>query len=123
MSSNVTSAEHTQLARELSANATVLLQNRNNVLPLDAASLKTIAVIGKQAGPGSIVHGGGSGHVDPSFVVYPLAGIKAALGFPDDHVYNTDAKDCVGDVVGCSAQNHALAPLSYTLFGSVCCMM
>jgi beta-glucosidase len=88
------------LARELSANATVLVQNRNNVLPLDATSLKTIAVIGNQAGPDTIFGGGGSGTVKPSFVVYPLAGIKAALGFPADHVFNTDAKDCNGDMVG-----------------------
>eukprot|EP00730_Choanoeca_flexa_P009428 TRINITY_DN12646_c4_g1_i1.p1 TRINITY_DN12646_c4_g1~~TRINITY_DN12646_c4_g1_i1.p1 ORF type:complete len:687 (+),score=167.95 TRINITY_DN12646_c4_g1_i1:2334-4394(+) len=93
---NVTSPEHTQLARELSANSTVLLQNRNNILPLNANSLQTIAVIGEQAGPNSIVHGGGSGHVDPSFVLYPLAGIKTALGFKDP--FNVDNKDCSDDV-------------------------
>ena len=55
---NVTSVAHTQLAKDISAAASVLLQNENGFLPL-GKSVKTILVVGKQA-KDPIVHGGGA---------------------------------------------------------------
>ena len=46
---NVTSKAHNELARELATASVVLLQNKQAVLPLDAGSLSTIAVIGAPA--------------------------------------------------------------------------
>ena len=81
--SNVTSEAHNTLARTLSADGTVLLQNQGNLLPisLPSATKKTIAVIGLEAA-NPTVHGGGSGQVFPDFVVPPLDAIRARAGLP-----------------------------------------
>jgi hypothetical protein len=55
---NVTSTEHNSIARQLAAQAMIVLKNKDEVLPLDAETLRTIAVIGTEAGPGCAVHGG-----------------------------------------------------------------
>lgn len=74
---DVTSAEHSALAREVAGKSTVLLKNSKNLLPLDKTKLKLIGVFGDE----TTVSGGGSGHVTPSHghVVTPTEGIKAAL--------------------------------------------
>lgn len=69
---NVTSTDHQQLARKFSRETTVLLKNKGSVLPLTA---KNISVFGKFAGAATIVHGGGSGAVNPSWVSTPLSAI------------------------------------------------
>lgn len=91
---NVTSSEHTSLARRLAAQSIVLLQNNDAVLPL-TGSIKTVAVVGAPAvakafnpagagqgdnaeafAGGDYYSGGGSGHVVAEHVVTPLAGIQ-----------------------------------------------
>merc|ERR1719183_1274442 len=74
---NVTSEEHAQLAKKLSAESTILLKN-DGFLPL-TKKVKKIAIIGSQADKPT-VHGGGSGHVDPSWTATPLASIRARIG-------------------------------------------
>ena len=71
--------EHRQLAREAAAEAIVLLKNANNILPLDADQVKSIAVIGENARRASIM-GGGSVRVSPHYVVSPLDGIRHRAG-------------------------------------------
>jgi beta-glucosidase len=71
LTNDATSADHATLARELAAKTTVLLQNKNNVLPLQASSLRTIAVIGDQ----TTVTGGGSGGVIAPYVITTVDGI------------------------------------------------
>lgn len=66
------------LAREVAAAATVLLAN-DGILPLAAADLRRVALIG----PGALeprIQGGGSAMVFPSYLVTPEAGLRAALG-------------------------------------------
>ncbi len=53
-----------ELAERVAEQGTVLLKNANGALPLSAAALKTIAVIGGHADAG-VLSGGGSGQVDP----------------------------------------------------------
>ena len=77
-SANVTSESAAQLARELSANSTVLLKNEGGVLPLTASD--KVAVIGLADQDNALTHGGGSGQVTPSWTITPLAGISAAAG-------------------------------------------
>lgn len=77
---NVTSLEHNELARELSSNSIVLLQNKGNVLPLNptaggSVNAKCIAVIGDN----STIGGGGSGKVTPYYTITPAQGIINAL--------------------------------------------
>jgi beta-glucosidase len=53
-----------EVSRKLEESSAVLLRNENNVLPLDAANLHSIAVIGDHADSG-MISGGGSAQVDP----------------------------------------------------------
>jgi len=76
---DVRSPEHSQLARKLSAESTVLLKNAHNTLPLVASKLRTIAVIGDCGNDQPIYAGGGSGYVIAESVVTPLQGIKHYL--------------------------------------------
>jgi beta-glucosidase len=70
--------EHRALAREAARKSIVLLQNAERALPLDAARLRRVAVIGPNADV-AIVGGGGSSRVAPHYAVSPLAGIRARL--------------------------------------------
>jgi beta-glucosidase len=51
-------------AQRIAEQGSVLLKNANGILPLNAARLKSIAVIGSKADT-SVLSGGGSAQVDP----------------------------------------------------------
>ena len=51
-------------AQELAEQASVLLKNADGQLPIDAARVKSIALIGSRA-DNSVLSGGGSAQVDP----------------------------------------------------------
>jgi beta-glucosidase len=70
-------AGHAALVQEVAEAGIVLLQN-DGILPLDAASLSRIAIIGEAAD--RIVSGGGSSSVQPFSVTTPLQGITARAG-------------------------------------------
>jgi beta-glucosidase len=71
---------HRKLATKISAEASVLLQNRRRVLPLSGRT-GSIAVIGYDAGPGTHTEEGGSAAVLPGGpVITPLAGIRKRAG-------------------------------------------
>jgi beta-glucosidase len=74
---DVTSPEHSALAREVAAKSIVLLKNDKNLLPLNKSMLQKIGVFGDE----TTVSGGGSGHVTPGHghTVTPAEGIAAAL--------------------------------------------
>ena len=78
ISNNVTSDSHNDIAREISQNSTILLQNENDVLPLAKDNIR-IVVVGDQAW-NAVVHGGGSGSVTPAWVKPPLWSICDKLG-------------------------------------------
>ncbi|MGY5080280.1 beta-glucosidase [Streptomyces nigrescens] len=73
------------VAREVARRACVLLRNEpvgaRRALPLDAAAVRRVAVIGTAAREARVL-GGGSATVFPDAVVSPLEGLRAAL--PDD---------------------------------------
>lgn len=69
-------AAHRQLALEAAHKAIVLLKNEGNLLPLDAASLRTIAVIGPNAAD---LHLGGYS-ADPGCGLSVLEGIRQKVG-------------------------------------------
>ncbi|MGZ6708513.1 MAG: beta-glucosidase [Solirubrobacteraceae bacterium] len=66
------------VARDIETAGTVLLRNRAHVLPLDAAKLGKVAVIGADAA--RYKNGGGSSNVTPYTTVTPLQGIQARAG-------------------------------------------
>jgi beta-glucosidase len=65
-------------ARRLAEAGMVLLKNEGGLLPLNAAKLKTIAVIGPAAM--KVVTGGGSSHVVPLYTADPVDGIRTRAG-------------------------------------------
>jgi beta-glucosidase len=66
------------VARALAEESITLLKNDGNLLPLDAAQIKTLAVIGPNAAVA--VSGAGSSRVEGAHRISPLEGLKAALG-------------------------------------------
>jgi len=90
-------SEHRALIRQAGAEGMVLLKNEG-VLPLDATSLKKIAVIGPNAKTAQIM-GGGSAQVNAHYRISPYDGIAAQVG---------DMAE-IGYEQGCT--NHKLLPL------------
>ena len=71
--------ENGERARQIAEEGMVLLRNEKGLLPLDPASLKTVALIGPYAMKPS-TGGGGSSKVDPIYTVGPLDGLQQRLG-------------------------------------------
>ncbi len=69
---------HGAVARKIAAQGMVLLKNEGNLLPLDLASTRTIALIGPYA-IRSNTGGGGSSHVIPLYTITPYDGLQAAV--------------------------------------------
>lgn len=66
-------------SRRVAERGAVLLKNRHSMLPLDASSLRSIAVVGTYADT-AMTGGGGSSHVKPYYSVSPVQGIKQRVG-------------------------------------------
>jgi len=82
------SPEHRQLALKAAQEAIVLLKNQDNLLPLNLAKLKTIAVIGPNAAD---VHLGGYSR-EPAHSVSILEGIRERVGTAARVVYSEGCK-------------------------------
>jgi len=76
-----------QVALESALESATLLRNEMDLLPLDPARFKNIAVIGPDALPGYAT-GGGSGMVAPFFVTGPFRGISDYLGVHGNVTYD-----------------------------------
>jgi len=74
-------------ARKIAEDGAVLLKNQDNVLPLDANKVRSIAVIGYGAGVHALTGGGGSAAVAGTGTVTPFDGIKARAGSGVDVQY------------------------------------
>lgn len=75
LDANVTSPAHTAVAKQVAQEGTVLLKNAGGVLPVDTATVHSIAVIGQDASTATLSRGGGSAEVNPPYVVTPYQGI------------------------------------------------
>ncbi len=73
----IRSQAHRDLALEMAEKSIVLLKN-DGVLPLDKASLKSVALVGPHAGVAR-AGGGGSSQVSPWVSVSPVEGLRALL--------------------------------------------
>ncbi len=78
--------EHALAGRKIAQEGIVLLQNNKNVLPLDLAKVKKIAVIGENAVKRMTV-GGGSSSLKAKYEQSPLAGLKQRIGSQAEIVY------------------------------------
>ena len=70
--------EHRELAREAAAAAMVLLRN-DGLLPLDPGSIRSLAVLGPNAGRAQLM-GGGSAKLRPHYRISPLEALREAFG-------------------------------------------
>lgn len=77
--SDLDAQAHRAVALEVAERATVLLKNEGDLLPVDAARVRRVAVIGVDA-DNVAAAGGGSGKVRPEFEVSLLEGIRQRLG-------------------------------------------
>jgi beta-glucosidase len=77
---DVSTPEHQALARKVAEEGAVLLKNKSGVLPIDPARIKSIAVIGDDAGPHVTIGLNGSGHVYATRVSIPVEAITARAG-------------------------------------------
>jgi len=73
------SPRHRELCRRVAEESITLLKNENEVLPLEKASLRSLAVIGPNAATARL-GGGGSASVSPFYAISPLDGIRACAG-------------------------------------------
>ena len=102
--------EHRALARTVAARSMVLLRNEQ-ILPLAAADLRRLAVVGRLADmPNTGDHG--SSDVRAPYVVTPLAGLRAAL--PDTEVTSTDGGDLPAAMNAAAAADAAVVVVGYT---------
>jgi beta-glucosidase len=76
---SVNTREHLKIARRVAAEGIVLLQNRDNLLPLDPAKVRSIAVIGENAVL-EFAPGGNAAGVKAFHEVTALEGILARVG-------------------------------------------
>ena len=90
------SPEHYDAARKIGEAGIVLLQNNGNLLPIDLAKTKKIAVIGENAVKMMTV-GGGSSSLKVQREISPLDGIRNRVGNRAAVVY---ARGYVGDASG-----------------------
>jgi beta-glucosidase len=109
------------VALEAARQGMVLLKNEGQLLPLDKARLKTVAVIGPLAHPGVPV-GGGSAGVQPYRTVSQLEGIVAALG-PDVTVLHHRGVPTLNELANrtnfTTEQNGGRAGVTVEVFGNL----
>ncbi|MDE5761533.1 MAG: glycoside hydrolase family 3 C-terminal domain-containing protein, partial [Bacteroides sp.] len=90
------SPAHYEAARRIGEEGIVLLQNKNNVLPIDLNSARKILVVGENAVKMMTV-GGGSSSLKVQRELSPLDGIKRRVG---DKAEVTWVRGYVGDATG-----------------------
>ncbi|WP_321438570.1 glycoside hydrolase family 3 C-terminal domain-containing protein [uncultured Bacteroides sp.] len=78
--------EHALAGRKIAQEGIVLLQNNKNILPVDLAKVKRIAVIGENAVKRMTI-GGGSSSLKAKYEQSPLAGLKQRIGSQAEIVY------------------------------------
>ena len=91
------SESHYAAARQIAEEGIVLLQNRNNVLPINTQKAKRVLVVGENAIKMMTV-GGGSSSLKVQREISPLEGLKVRLA--KDGIEVDYARGYVGDVTG-----------------------
>ncbi|GLW59575.1 beta-glucosidase [Kitasatospora phosalacinea] len=103
----VATPAHRAVALRGAEEGTVLLKN-NGLLPFDANAGRSIAVIGTQAGPGTLTSGGGSGNATSSGTYTPLYGIQQRTAGTATTVAYDDGTDRAAAVALARASNVAV---------------
>jgi beta-glucosidase len=98
--------EHGAEARAIAEQAMVLLKNDGNLLPLDSAAVKSVALLGPYAVRPN-TGGGGSSHVIPIYTITPYDGLSAALEV-QTHMTVLDGSDIDAAVAAAKAASVAI---------------
>lgn len=93
---SMNSTAHSLAGKTIGEEGIVLLQNKNNVLPINLSTAKRIAVIGENAIKMMTV-GGGSSSLKVRYEISPLDGLRNRIGSQAEVVY---ARGYVGDPTG-----------------------
>jgi beta-glucosidase len=109
----VTTPAHVASALQVAEEGTVLLKNSGSILPLNPATVGSIAVIGTDASSSPAYSGGGSASTTASNQVTPLAGIQAAAGTGVTVTYN-DGTNQAAAVAAAQAAHVAVIFADYT---------
>ena len=109
----VTTPAHVASALQIAEEGTVLLKNSGSILPLNPATVGSIAVIGTDASTSPAYSGGGSASVNANNQVAPLAGIQAAAGSGVTVTYN-DGTNQSSAVAAAQAAHVAVIFVDYT---------
>ncbi|MET9222649.1 glycoside hydrolase family 3 C-terminal domain-containing protein [Streptomyces sp. NPDC003300] len=99
----VTSPAHAAISQQVAEEGSVLLKNGSSVLPV-ASSVKSMAVIGDDAGTGAMTQGGGSAGVNAPHVITPYQGLKSRAGSGTTVTY----------AQGVASANGSLSPVGST---------
>jgi beta-glucosidase len=97
-SGSLNTAAHESVARRVAEEGIVLLKNDNHTLPLDAKTIKTIAVIGENA-TRLHAHGGDSSGIKAFYEITPLQGILNRAGKDVNVIYSEGYQKNGGDVL------------------------
>jgi beta-glucosidase len=76
----VDSASHAEFALTAAERSAVLLKDQSGLLPVNAANVGSVAVIGADASTRPVTQGFGSSHVVPPFTSTPLDALRSRLG-------------------------------------------
>ena len=87
---------HKDACRKVGAEGMVLLQNNENLLPIDLSKVRRITVIGENAIKMMTV-GGGSSSLKAKYEVTPLEGLRKRIGKQAEIIY---ARGSVGEPTG-----------------------
>jgi beta-glucosidase len=103
--------ENAAIALRLAEEGMVLLRNQSNLLPLDASSLKSVALI-VPSGANLVTGGGGSSHVKPIHKVGSEEGLRNRLGSSVEVTVN-DGLDIASAAAAAKAADVAIVIVSY----------
>jgi beta-glucosidase len=99
----VTSPAHASVSQQVAEEGSVLLKNASSVLPV-ATTVKSMAVIGDDAGTDAMTQGGGSAGVNAPHVITPYQGLKSRAGSGTTVTY----------AQGVASANGSLSPVGST---------
>lgn len=114
--SAVAGPEHAALARRVASDGMVLLRNEpaggaSPLLPLDAAALRRVAVVGRLISAPNLGDEGSS-RVRPPYVITPLAGIAEAL--PQAEIIAVEGASLAGHEDAIAASDAVIAVVGYS---------